>query len=203
MLKYAPTNEQEIVYLFARISDKLNLTIKRIQTEFPDCLAIDQNGKEIKIEFEFYTINFNLHKHDISKCDMVIAWADDINLKEKIKVIELCKYFPNLHPDPVETAYNPPPNRTIEGLRIIAKGEANKDNLTKLFKTYHQKERQKEPIRFIARLITNGGDPYVKDRKIYLHKPIDLQTIKYSVSKDKKVLDEAKKILKQVGFDFD
>jgi len=30
MLKYAPTNEQEVVYLFGFICEKLNYTIERI-----------------------------------------------------------------------------------------------------------------------------------------------------------------------------
>jgi hypothetical protein len=200
MLLYSPVNEQEVVFLFARICDELNLKIKRVKTEFPDCIAIDKDGNETRIEFELYSSNFLLHKHPLAGCNLLVTWVDDIDLKGRIKVLELKEYFPHLTPE--KTSYNKRINKTIEGLRLIAKGEASRDNLLELFKTYHPKEREKEPIRFIARLIINGGEPFIKDGKIALRKPIDLQMIKYSVSKNKNALNQAKKILEQIGLDF-
>lgn len=202
MLKYAPTNEQEVVFLFAYISEKLGYTVKRVQTEFPDCILIDKNNNELKVEFEFKSNHFNLHKHNISKCDAVITWEDDINLRDKIKVIELKDFFSNLLQNPDIKIEERGVSITEEGLCLIAKGEADKNNLTKLFSRYHLKEREKEPIRFVARLIINGGEPEVKDGKIFLRKPIDMQEFNYSVSKNKDVLNQAKTLLKKIGFDF-
>lgn len=199
MLKYAPTNEQEIVFLFAYICKELGYTIKRLQTEFPDCILMDRDNKELRAEFEYASSNFILHKHPISKCDIVIAWKDDINLKDKIKVIALKEYFPDLPKNPDVKIEDKRVNKTIEGLRLIATGEANKENLFELFKKYHPKEREREPIRFIARLIINGGEPYIKNRKVALRRPIDIQKIRYSVSKKTNVLNEAKRILQQLG----
>lgn len=202
MLKYAPSNEQEVVTLFAYVCKQLGYTIKRVQAEFPDCFIIDKDNNEIRAEFEFKTNHFRLHKHDITKCDMVIAWEDDINLGSKIKVLELKKFFPHLEENKDIVAKTKGATATEEGLTLIAKGEADKEHLSILFNKYHQKERQKEPIRFVARLITNGGEPYVKDGKIMLRKPFDTQNIKYSVSGDKTAISQATALLKQIGLDF-
>ncbi len=201
MLMHEPENEQGVVFLFSIICDCLKWKIKRIQTEFPDCFAIDEEGKEIRIEFELFTSNFILHGHDITKCDAVVAWLDDINLSRKIKVIEIKKYFPDLLP--LKTDYDVRINKTLEGLRLILKGEANKENLAKLFATYHFKEREKEPLRFIARLIANGGDPYIEDNKLDLrNKNIDWKTIRYSVAKEETAMARAREILNQIGIVF-
>jgi len=46
-LRYAPLNEQGVVYLFALVADKLGFTVEAIGTKFPDCQAkqrIDKKG---------------------------------------------------------------------------------------------------------------------------------------------------------------
>lgn len=202
MLKYAPTNEQEVVFLFAYLCEKSDYKIKRVQTEFPDCFIIDKDGKEIRAEFEFKSSHFYLHKHDITKCDMIIAWEDDIHLHGKIKVLELKQFFPNLEENKDIVAKTKGATATEQGLCLIAKGEADKNNLATLFNKYHFKERNKEPVRFIARLITNGGDPFVKDGKITLRKPLDTQEMNYAVSENEVALTQAKSLLRQIGLDF-
>jgi hypothetical protein len=202
MLQYAPVNEQEVVFLFAYVCNKLGYTIKRLQTEFPDCILIDKNNNELRTEFEYMSSHFIYHRHDISKCDMIITWKDDKNLKNRIKVIELKEYFPFLRINKKRMAEAGHISITLQGLCLILEGEADRNNLSELFKKYNEKERTKEPIRFIARLIMNGGEPFIEDGKIVLRKPIDLQTIKYSVSKNKSVLNQARRILEQIGVDF-
>ncbi len=202
MLKYIPTNEQEVVTLFAYLSEKLGYTIKRVQTEFPDCFLIDKDGRELRAEFEFKSSHFYLHKHDITKCDMIIAWEDDIDLNSKICVLELRQHCPNLEENKDVAAQNKGATATEEGLLLIARGEADKEHLSALFGKYHLKEREKEPVRFIARLFTNGGDPYIKDGKIVLNKPLKTQQMKYSVSKDAVALNQARELLRQIGLDF-
>ena len=195
MLNFAPTNEQEVVYLFAFACERLNYTVDRVQTDFPDCILKDQNGNLIKTEFEYRTSNFIIHKHPIGKCDLVIAWQDDCNLKDKIEVIELYKYFPDLQNNPNVSIEDVKINKTLEGLSLILRDEANKENLEELFQRYHMKEKAKEPVRFIARLIQNGGEPYIEDGKLKLKNNIDKSEMKYGVAKNTDAMQQAVSIL--------
>ena len=195
MLNYAPTNEQEVVYLFSFVCEKLNFTVDRVQTDFPDCILIDENKNIIKAEFEYRTSNFIIHKHPIDECDLVIAWQDDCNLKEKIQVIELYKFFPNLQNNPNVNIEDIKVNKTLEGLSLILRDEANKENLEKLFSKYHIKEQIKEPIRFVARLIQNGGEPYVESERLKLKNSINKSEIKYGVSNNTEPMQQAVQIL--------
>jgi hypothetical protein len=198
MLKYAPTNEQEVVYLFGFICEKLDYTIERIQADFPDCILIDPQDNKLNAEFEYKTSNFILHKHPFDTCDIVIAWEDDYGLKNKMKVIELCNYFPQLKDNPNININDLRINKTLEGLSLIARGVADKENLLKLFGKYHIKEQEREPIRFIARLIINAGDPYVSSGKLSLKNPIDKSNFKYSVSENQEAMTRAQEILKEL-----
>ena len=198
MLNYAPTNEQEIVYLFGFICEELNFTVNRVQTDFPDCILIDKDKNTVKAEFEFRTSNFIIHKHPIEECDLVIAWQDDCNLKEKIKVIELYKHFPNLQNNPNVNIEDIKVNKTLEGLSLILRDEANKENLEELFQKYHIKEQAKEPVRFVARLIQNGGEPYVENGKLKLKNTINKSEIKYGVSSNTKAMQQAVGILEEL-----
>lgn len=59
--------------------------IKFIRSPFPDGLIYVKNNRnhsEVFIEFEYETRNYFKHKHDNSekKCDMIIAWKDNLNL---------------------------------------------------------------------------------------------------------------------------
>jgi len=198
MLNYAPTNEQEVVYLFAFVCEKLNFTVDRVQTDFPDCILIDENKNTIKAEFEFRTTNFIIHKHPIDECDLVIAWQDDCNLKEKIKVIELYKFFPNLQNNPNVNIEDTKVNKTLEGLSLILRDEASKENLEELFQKYHIKEQAKEPVRFVARLIQNGGGPYIQNGKLRLKNSINQSEIKYGVSNNTEAMQKAVDLLKEL-----
>ncbi len=92
---------EEIVFLFARIFQVLGFeSILSIKTTYPDCTALE-NGQKKLIEFEPYLSNFRDHitkKHDLSKCDFIICWKDDLEkhsyikkqiLDNKIEIIEL------------------------------------------------------------------------------------------------------------------
>jgi hypothetical protein len=195
MLNYIPTNEQEVVYLFAFVCEKLNYTVDRVQTDFPDCILSDSSGNKIKAEFEYRTSNFIIHGHPIDECDLVIAWQDDCNLQEKIKVIELYKYFPDLQNNPDINTEDIKINKTLEGLALILRDEANKENLEELFQRYHIKEQAKEPVRFVARLIQNGGEPYIENGKLKLKNNINKEEMKYGVSNNTEAMQQAASIL--------
>jgi hypothetical protein len=79
LFKHEPRTEQEVVSLFTAVLPYLerHLLLERVQTPFPDCTAIDEDGRLVRIEFELYGSHFNDHRHPISKCDLMVCWADD------------------------------------------------------------------------------------------------------------------------------
>ncbi len=93
-LSCEPINEQGVVYLFGVLHDIFDFKIESIQTGFPDCIARRKLKKnrweEIRIEFEFESINFKQHGHPTDQADMIICWKHNwSDCPENIEVIEL------------------------------------------------------------------------------------------------------------------
>jgi predicted transport protein len=84
---YAPINEQGVVYLFGLVSEDLNIRVESIQQGYPDCTGIRFLGKgrweRVRIEFEYSSSNFILHRHDPKGCDLIVCWVDDLTDKQK------------------------------------------------------------------------------------------------------------------------
>ncbi|HEX9896120.1 MAG TPA: hypothetical protein VGA85_00455 [Dehalococcoidales bacterium] len=82
-LRFAPINEQGVVYLFGMISKELGFLIESIRTEYPDCegkrcINKDQNRWEhVLIEFEYRSSQFKEHGHSPDDCDLVVCWIHD------------------------------------------------------------------------------------------------------------------------------
>ncbi|MBN8597480.1 MAG: hypothetical protein J0L78_07375 [Planctomycetes bacterium] len=91
-LRHAPVNEAGVVYLFGCLATTLGYSVEAIQIGFPDCEA-KRKGKDgrlrrVRVEFEFESRNFELHKHDASGCDVIVCWHH--NWKEcPLHVVEL------------------------------------------------------------------------------------------------------------------
>lgn len=98
-LRFAPVNEQGVVYLFGVIADKLGFDIESVRTKFPDCEGkrrLDKFGKKwapVKIEFEFKSSNYRDHGHPLEEDNLlIVCWEhnwedcpfDVIELKSKI-----------------------------------------------------------------------------------------------------------------------
>ena len=70
-LRYAPVNEQGVVYLFGMVSRELGFLIESIRTDFPDCegkRCLNSEGtkwQHVHIEFEYKSSNFHIHSHDL------------------------------------------------------------------------------------------------------------------------------------------
>jgi len=96
-LRYAPTNELGVVFLFAHLARKWRLRVDAVKSRFPDCLAYQKiQGKEkrIRIEFEFNSRNFKTHGHDPSQCDWIVCWEDDWpDAPSHIRMVELRREF--------------------------------------------------------------------------------------------------------------
>lgn len=96
-LQYAPENELGVVFLFSRIAKRLQFRIEAIRAAYPDCIAYRQVGdreKRIRIEFEYRSSNFRLHRHDPKHCDVIVCWHHDWHsVPSNIEVIELKRFF--------------------------------------------------------------------------------------------------------------
>ncbi|MBX3381749.1 MAG: hypothetical protein KF805_16775 [Phycisphaeraceae bacterium] len=81
LLRNAPVNEAGVVYLFGCLASKLGYAVEAVQAAFPDCEAKrkDADGllRRVRIEFEFESKNFLLHKHDVAGCDVIVCWRDN------------------------------------------------------------------------------------------------------------------------------
>lgn len=93
-LHFEPENEMGVVFLFSRLADsKYGLSIESVQSGFPDCIA-NKDGKRIRIEFEYRSRNFSVHRHNPKECDWIVCWIDDWpEAPGNLQVIELRKVF--------------------------------------------------------------------------------------------------------------
>jgi len=102
-LRFAPINEQGVVYLFGMISRELGFLIESIRTDYPDCegkRCVDQEKQRwehVRIEFEYQSSNFKEHGHQADDCDLIVCWIH--NWQDcPIEVLELkshLKFLPN------------------------------------------------------------------------------------------------------------
>jgi len=102
-LRFAPINEQGVVYVFGVISRELGFLIESIGTDYPDCegkRCVDpskQRWEHILIEFEYQRSNFREHGHSPEDCDLIVCWIHDWE-DCPIEVLELrsqISYLPN------------------------------------------------------------------------------------------------------------
>lgn len=100
-LRFAPINEQGVVYLFGMVSRELGFLIESVRTDFPDCegkRATNADGtrwEHVRIEFEYKSRNFVEHGHNPDDCDMIVCWMH--NWADcPLEVLELKNILPQL-----------------------------------------------------------------------------------------------------------
>lgn len=77
---FKPECEQEIVYLFSVLHRDLGFPyVLKVQTAFPDCVAINNSRQTKTIEFEVMASDFLYHGHPKSGCDFIVCWENDID----------------------------------------------------------------------------------------------------------------------------
>jgi hypothetical protein len=100
-LRYAPINEQGVVYIFGMISRELGFLVESIRTDYPDCegkRCVDakrQRWEHVLIEFEYQSSNFRAHGHNPEVCDIIVCWIHDWQ-DCPIEVLELCSEIKRL-----------------------------------------------------------------------------------------------------------
>ena len=77
----APTNEAGVLVLFGALAKRLGFMILRVQQGFPDIEALrlckDGQWRWVRIELEYESRNFLLHKHDVNGCDLIVCWVNN------------------------------------------------------------------------------------------------------------------------------
>jgi hypothetical protein len=86
---------------FGLLGHRMDYVVTRIQSEFPDCEAFREvapgRWQRVRIEFEFESRNFLLHKHDPKKCDVIVCWKHNwAECPANIEVIELSSIMKRL-----------------------------------------------------------------------------------------------------------
>jgi hypothetical protein len=96
-MNYAPENEMGVVFLFAHLAKRWRLQVEEIKPGYPDCVAYQKaHGKErrVRIEFEYKSRNFKIHRHDAKKCDWIVCWEHNWGAApRRLKIVELRREF--------------------------------------------------------------------------------------------------------------
>lgn len=119
-VRNAPVNESGVIFLFGLVSARLGYVIEGIQSRFPDCEAKlkceDGKWRRVRIEFEYESLNFVRHGHDVNGCDVIVCWRH--NWAEcPMKVIELSSELARLGKVGSKT-------RLQRGRKVVARGRA-------------------------------------------------------------------------------
>lgn len=94
MSRNIPTNEQETIVLFERLSEELGYQIVYLGTRFPDGrIKSIKSGAEITVEFEYKSSNYLKHRHPFDGCDLIVCWDDDLFSQLSIPVLSLSRYI--------------------------------------------------------------------------------------------------------------
>jgi hypothetical protein len=101
---YAPLNEAGVILLFSRMMPDLGIIHESSPTRFPDMIGRRQTPKgfqKVRIEFEFLSNDFFLHKHDLRGCDLIVCWENDLSAdkveqlgQNDIEILALSDCFP-------------------------------------------------------------------------------------------------------------
>ncbi|MEM3422481.1 MAG: winged helix-turn-helix domain-containing protein [Candidatus Bilamarchaeaceae archaeon] len=79
-LVYGPLNENGVIFLFAKLQNKLGIVVESIQATFPDARGrrkTPRGWEEVWIEFEYKSSHFKQHGHDPKECDIIVCWEHD------------------------------------------------------------------------------------------------------------------------------
>jgi hypothetical protein len=138
-LDYEPENELGVIYLFSALArSRFGLHIERVRAGYPDCIGY-RHGKRIRIEFEYKSKNFRIHKHDPRKCDWLVCWIHDWpGAPEKIRIVELRKEYNlgfNVWLQPVSGEYRETLSRLRHSERWSVPSQAMQGDLLLFYRT--------------------------------------------------------------------
>ncbi|HET9836943.1 MAG TPA: hypothetical protein VFR84_01830 [Candidatus Angelobacter sp.] len=99
-MAFAPTNEGGVMFAFGALARRLGFKILRSQYAFPDVEAMREVApgvwQRVRIELEFESRNFKMHRHRKEGCDLIVCWVN--NWPEcPVEVIELSKVVEEMY----------------------------------------------------------------------------------------------------------
>ncbi len=84
-----PKFEAGVISLFSKMHRELGFSfLKLMRDKYPDCIA-EKQGKDVRIEFERRSSDFENQDHNPEDCDYIVCWTDDLGALAPIEVIEL------------------------------------------------------------------------------------------------------------------
>ncbi|MFC2164010.1 hypothetical protein ACFLT2_03310 [Acidobacteriota bacterium] len=175
-LVYSPLNENGVIFLFGKVIEDLNMYIEEIKPGFPDCLGRRFTGRGwelVSIEFEYKSSNFKDHKHDPSKCDLIVCWEHDWP-ECPLEVIELKETIKTLPDKPIKR----PDILTEEG-RPTLEDHLSKypDKIRKLFNQFDEKVKAiSEEI--WHKVTTEPGVTYYSPKRVFIYLNFQKQAIR-------------------------
>lgn len=87
-MDFVPENEQGVVLLWGAVCHLGGWSPVWIRTAFPDG-CFEKDGKKYLIEFEYLSSNFMQHGHDVTKCDLIVCWKNNLTDDMPVRIIEL------------------------------------------------------------------------------------------------------------------
>jgi len=86
-----PENHEGAVALFAKLHRACGFPkLLKVREAYPDIVALDENGRETRIEVEFESATFEReHMGEADKCDTVVCWRDTWGRAAIKPIIEL------------------------------------------------------------------------------------------------------------------
>lgn len=78
-MRNAPVNEAGVMLLFVMMAAQLGFIIEAAHANFPDCEARRKTSanewRTVRIEFEYESRNFRVHRHNPKGCDLIVCWS--------------------------------------------------------------------------------------------------------------------------------
>ena len=86
-LAFLPKNELNVREVFAQRAARLGYRIIESRAAFPDYI-LGLGRRRLLAEAEFRTSDFLRHRHDLTRCDLIIVWEHDLSYMP-VPVLEL------------------------------------------------------------------------------------------------------------------
>ena len=75
-LLFEPQTHEEVMFLFSKVHEKIGFPyIIKMQTAYPDILALDNDRTIKRIEVELFASQFD---HNPDGCDFIVCWENDL-----------------------------------------------------------------------------------------------------------------------------
>jgi hypothetical protein len=83
-----------VLSLFSMLARRLGFVLEVVQRGYPDCVAKLEvepgRWQHVRIELEYESRTFYLHRHDPEKCDIIVCWKHNWpECPKKLWVLEL------------------------------------------------------------------------------------------------------------------